>query len=444
MRKGNYGRGQKNTVICIAISLIYLSITYVWNLVSFDMIDIVFLLIMAHSILFVLTKPIKVIKGIRGEVVVLICFSFFALYQLIYALLNVNQSLFETLLTIRELLYFFVAFFFAFYCKFSTKYVKTMVKLELIGCVLYIITFFLGSPISPFFHFKASSVLVGTVRVYRDFTPIPLLVMFVVPYLFTGLIRKTYLWDRKKDTYVLGILLIILGMHLFRARIIVSIMGVVLVILISEEKGKRRRHAKRIMQMIGVVAILIALMVTIPVFRNRLIEGLTDVLYVFSGQELNPYGGTFTYRMWLLNNRIEYLSENNKLFLGMGAISSRNRTSFFGSGSLGALYNPDNAYLTLLPRYGIIGTMFYIGVLIYFAVKGIKNNTQFSIAMSIYIISEIIEGTAGNSALCEYALILFGMLVGLGISEQIQLNEDENAIKERKREYKKVWKNRNQ
>ena len=64
--------------------------------------------------------------------------------------------------------------------------------------------------------------------------------------------------------------------------------------------------------------------------------------------------------------------------------------------------------------------------------------------MSIYIISEIIEGTAGNSALCEYALILFGMLVGLGISEQIQLNEDENAIKERKREYKKVWKNRNQ
>lgn len=428
MENVQYSKRHKLSLSCIIIILVYISITYVWNLVSIDMIDFVFILIMMYSLLFMLSNPVRITRNILGEIRVLVIFSFFSMYQLAYALLNINQPVFETLLTVRELLYFLSAFLFAFYGKFSSIYIKLMIKLELIGCVIYFITFLYGKPISPFANFSASVVIIGTVQIYRDFSPIPLLTMFVCPYLFMGLLNKTYLWNKRKDFYALIIMIFTLGLHLFRTRLILLFFSIVFTILVTEEKEKRKKHIKRIGQVFGILLVIFLIVVAIPVVRERFVEGLTDISYFLSGAELDAHHGTFTYRMWLLSTRIKYLIKNNQFLFGMGAISSRNSTALFGDGVIGLLYNPDNAYLTLLPRYGIIGTTFYIIVLIYFAVKGIKNKTKLSTATGIYIICAVLEGVSGNSALCEYALLLIGMLVGFNMSEQMQINRNREKI----------------
>lgn len=407
------------------IIMIYLSITFFWNLLPFDCIDVCFVIMMCYFIITALKKPIRIYKCISKEMVCLGLFVVFAVWQWVNTKLNVQQSSFETFLTIRELLYICVAFVFAYCCHASEKYMKLIVKLEIIGAVLYLITFLISRPISPFAPFEGGVLTIGSVSVYRDFCPIPLLTFFICPYLFLGITNKKYLWNKEKDIVACIIIFAELLLHFFRTRLTILVLEIVLICLFSVDKNKRNNFMKKAGRVLLVVLMVVVLIVTIPTLRNRLLEGLNDVMYAISGKELNPYTGTFTYRMWLLKYRIEYLIENHKFMFGLGAISSRNNMGIFGKGVLAnemaTIYNPDNAYLTLFARYGLLGTIFYVGSLGYLALQCIKGHTQLSITVGICIFAWIFEGLSSNAAICEYGLVLVGMMVGLCMSEKTQL-----------------------
>jgi O-antigen ligase len=200
------------------------------------------------------------------------------------------------------------------------------------------------------------------------------------------------------------------------------LVDILFVSFISIEKNKRKRILKKIGPAFGVVIAAFVIVACIPTVRNRFAEGIEDISYTLSGNELDPYHGTFTYRMWLFSYRIQYLKEQHKLLFGLGPISSRNNTAYFGNGTLRSdmsiVYNPDNSYMTLLPRYGILGTLFYVGILIILAIRCYKNKTKLSVATAMHIICSLFQGMIGNAALCEYSLMVIGLLVGMCMAEK--------------------------
>lgn len=393
-----------------------------WNLLPFDFIDITFILIMTYFVFSFLKYPIRMNKSICTETVCILLLILFGIIQLVYALFAIKQSAFESFLTVREILYIAVALPIAFYTEVESNIIRFIVKLEIIGSTLYILTALLGRPLSPIAYFSGSSVLVGGIDFYRDFCPIPFMAMFIVPFLTIGIINKKYLWNRKKDMMTVALIVITMAMHLFRTRLLIVLAEIVGVGFFSLEQKKRKKIWKKTQRVILIIVVVGIAFMIVPAIRNRFIEGWNDISYAFSGAELNPYNGTFTYRMWLFSFRIKYLVTNDKLWFGMGAISSRNTTAFFGNGKLGTgmseIYNPDNAYMTLLPRYGVIGTTFYIMILLVLAYRCIKKKTKVSISAGVFILCAIVEGMSGNSALCEYALMIIGLLVGMVMEEK--------------------------
>ena len=420
---------------CLAIVLIYCSITFVWNLLSLDLNDAVFLFLVAAFIISIFRRPLRIKSSLSGEVLCIIAMTAFAIVQFIRAQLSLKQSAFENFLTIREILYILVALPFAFSWITTEKCIRWMVKLELIGAFLYFICFLMKAPISPFAYFPGSSVLIGQNELYRDFCPIPLLTMFICPYIAFGIANRRYIWNRRRDMFCLIAICVTLGLHMFRTRMFVLAIELIVTAVISLEKQKRKNILKRINRAFGILILLSVIAVAVPSIRQRFLEGIRDIAYAMSGNELNPYNGTFTYRMWLFSFRIQYLLENNMLMFGMGAISSRDATAYFGNDSLltsmATVYNPDNAYMTLLSRYGIFGIVFYVGILIILMVLCFKKRSKLSICTAMYIGSMLIEGLSGNSALCEYSLILIGMLVGLCMSEKNSMQRSRLNWRER-------------
>ena len=419
------------TLLNIFILIIYWSITYVWNLVPFDIIDLSFLIIIGYFAFTLVMYPIKIKKTLSMEIICLIAFIVFAIAHFVNAVFTIKQSVFESFLTVREILYISVAFVFAFRFKYKKNNIRFIVKLEVIGCLLYFVTFALGNPISPVANFGASSVLVGAVNIYRDFCPVPLLILFVCPYIALGIANKNYLWNKRKDLSTLLLLIATLGIHLFRTRLMLVLLELIIIGFISIDEKKRRNLIKSLLKAGGILLIVLLIAMCIPTIRNRFVEGFSDILYVVSGGELNPYEGTFTYRMWLFNYRIQYLQEHHKLLFVLGAITSRSTLTLFGNAQipneLRIIYNPDNAYMTMLPRYGIVGVVFYVALLGILSFRCYKEKTQLSVATALYIVCAIFEGMSSNSALCEYALLIIGMLVGMCMSEKN--NKEKNKIR---------------
>lgn len=418
-----YLNSNNNKLMQIITMAIYFSITCAWNLLPIDgMIDIIFFLIVALILLYFLGRKIVIPKQCLSDYIAILFMVIFALLQLLYAMVGVEQTIFETLLTIREILYIIVFFLFASKKYDYSRCLKNLILFECIGSVLYFITLLMGQTLSPVAHYKSAIVQVGTFYLYRDFAPVPLMASFFCPYIFWGIINHKYIWNKRKDFICLCIILAGILAHLFRTKFILLLFGMVLVSLFGDKRNYVLTILKKLLFLgIGLV-ILILIGMNFKIISERFLDGFYDILYAFSGKAYDPFYGSFTYRMWLLRSRFVYLINHNKLLFGLGAISSRNNIPIFGGSMFEpymlTVYNPDNAYMTLIARFGIIGTMFYIGILIFFVVRLLKQRTRLSVATGIYLICAIIEGMTANGVLCESALLIIGTLIGMCQAEK--------------------------
>ena len=91
------------TLLNIFILIIYWSITYVWNLVPFDIIDLSFLIIIGYFAFTLVMYPIKIKKTLSMEIICLIAFIVFAIAHFVNAVFTIKQSVFESFLTVREI-----------------------------------------------------------------------------------------------------------------------------------------------------------------------------------------------------------------------------------------------------------------------------------------------------------------------------------------------------
>lgn len=395
---------------------IYLGINCFYNTISIDFVyDLIFALIVFtlgvqnNRISKKIVLHDKLFNGIN---VILML----PLVNLILSTVAYGYSFFPSLFTAREMLYFIVAYFFSSGRVDKQKIIRTIIKLEAFSCLFYIVNFIISHPISPFAYFKASSVYVGGLSIYRDFSPLPLLPSFSCVFLIIGILNKEYCFSKKKDILTLLLLFFTVLIKMFKTKLLVMVFGAILGILITRKTFKKARKKSR--KIFICSAIVIAFFVfTSPVLRDRFIGGFSEFIIALKENSIDPFHGTGIYRIWLLQSRIRYLQSNGKLLFGMGLVPSDSQVEFFKTGSMvgsmATVYNPDSSYLTLLARYGVVGIVVYISSLIFISRKLFKNKDKISISVAVFLICQIVEGLCGNEMLAQYGPLLMGMMIGL-------------------------------
>ena len=78
----------------------------------------------------------------------------------------------------------------------------------------------------------------------------------------------------------------------------------------------------------------------------------------------------------------------------------------------------DTAYGSLLIRYGMAGILLYILPYIMCIVNYIRKRDPFCKAIALYAFSCLIGGITGHAALCFYAPLKFGILLGIVFKER--------------------------
>lgn len=415
-----------NKIVVWVIIGLYLAVNSFYNLLPLGLApDIVFIGIIAYEIIDVLKNNVKFPRFNRKEFVAITLIICMVFIYIIANILQGQRALFDTFFTAREMLYLLVFYYFAKKGNYSIDVVKVILTLEFVASLLYFINFIIGQPISPIAPYGASSVQIGAFTLYRDHSLMPNLQFFSCSYLYMKLIKKEYVFNKRTDTIYLVSIILATFLKMFRTKIALLVVCFLLAFFLASGKKKVLNMRKIRYGIIAILAV-IAVMLFMPTVRERFVEAFTSVQNSLSLGQYSAYQGTGVYRLWMLESRINYLNENDQLLFGMGLISSRDTTQYFTSGSdtgimsgsLSIVYNSDSAFLTLLPRYGMFGMFFYLLMLILISIGLIKQKSDFSRAVGIFIVCQMLEGVSGNGTLAETGPLLIGLLVGLAVSER--------------------------
>lgn len=165
------------------------------------------------------------------------------------------------------------------------------------------------------------------------------------------------------------------------------------------------------------VLIIGALLVSNPIFYNRLIE-VTSETKVMTGKETS---GNFSFRLLHFYERFEYISQDfEKMFRGLGYIQEKNfKKTIFHTGLLNEageviqLDTGDIAWSIFVVRLGIAGIILYLIwyiKLISFLYKHRYRNKLIS-AYCAYMIVALIFQSLGNAVICSSYYYIIPLLL---------------------------------
>lgn len=137
-------------------------------------------------------------------------------------------------------------------------------------------------------------------------------------------------------------------------------------------------------------------------------------------------GGTFTYRMAMLYERIERLSRENFLdqLFGYGMEYDKDNKSTIVHFKVGkALYTPDISYPVLIVKYGFLGTLIYLMIWIRMAIvcKKYKDENDLALCSYLFIVAIIFNEFSG-SQITFFSWLMFPLLMTVYVQNS-ELND---------------------
>lgn len=410
-----------NKWIYIGMILLYISISDIFGLVDLniwigsggELYDLFFALILIGSIVFTLPYIHIPVSTEEKRLGIAVCMLFgYIIVSGILLILSGRQSPFQTFSVMREV--FYILIFYAFWIgKYKTdKMLKIMIGLELLAECIYLIECFTG-PLTSL-HIQAR---IETVGIWRMYGAAPLYINFLCPLLIYRYQKKEYLFSKKKDILLLILLLCFLVIKLGRSGLFLTLLIILFSIMdASKINAKKFRNAVFLVPLIAMIGIFICI-ILFPAYWNRLWEAIISLMKIRD----HSYGSTLSVRTSTLRVRYDYLVEHKKLFWGLGPM--HNDTKIMFSADIHDLANnsiiaSDTAYGSLLIRYGMAGILLYILPYIMCIVNYIRKRDPFCKAIALYAFSCLIGGITGHAALCFYAPLKFGILLGIVFKER--------------------------
>jgi len=401
--------------------LLYISISDIFGLVDLnawigsggELYDLFFGLVLIGGILF--TLPYIYIPTFKEEIqvgiTVCILFGYIILSGTVL-ILSGRQSSFQTLSVMREV--FYVLIFYAFWKgKYETdKMLKLIIGLELIAELIYFVECFTG-PLTPL-HIQAR---VETVGIWRMYGAAPLYVNFLCPLLIYRHYKKKYIFSKRKDTLLLLLLLGFPVIKLGRAGLFLTLLIVSFSLLDASKKNNKKFKNALFFILLTVIMSVFICIILFPAYWDRIWEAIISLVKVGD----KDYSSTLSVRTSTIQVRYDYLAERGKLFWGLGPMHNDTTISLTTSihdHANCSIIASDIAYGSILIRYGIAGIILYILPYIMCIINYIRKSDPFCKSIALYAFSCLVGGLTGHAALCFYAPLKFGILLGIIFKER--------------------------
>lgn len=411
--------------------LLYLAISDVFGLIDLNVwissggegYDIVFILMLAGSIRS--TWPHIRIPTFKkaGKIGIANCLLFsYIVVSGIVLVVSGGQGVFQTISVMREV--FYILIFYSFWQgKYETdEMLKLIIELELMAELVYFIEFFTGPLTSMHIH--------GTLGIsgnWRFYTATPLFVNFICPLLVYRHYEKKTLFSQKKDIILLFLLLGFQVIKQGRTALVATLL--IVLFSVMDASGRNKRKVINALFLIPTVIIICAFIgnTFFPAYWRRLIEVTEAIINIGN----HSYDSTLSVRTGTIQVRYEYLLNCGKLLFGLGPLHNEATISVSLGASIYDRVNAgvlaiDTAYGSILIRYGIIGLFLYVFPYILCIISYIRKTDLLCKSMALYACGCLIGAMSSHAALCFYAPLKFGILLGIIFKERNAISESSN------------------
>lgn len=423
-------RSSQVSIISILIVLFYLAISDCFGLLDFSLIipgelyDYIAVLTVCTAFLVMLKKSKSIVIRKPPYFVYwpFCAVSIIGIVQAFRLHASGQQSLAESFSVIREILFILLSFAFVAFNFDSNKIIRTIIRLDVISVLVYIIEMLHGGPVfSAALHTSGLYESLGGMRVWRCWVDLPTFELFTTPYLLISITRNKKIFrSRKNDLLALGFILLGIVLKLGRGELIAVIASMAVAYLYVDRPSIGRKIQILVKIFIIFFAFSVIIFFLAPGIFQRLLDGLLAVIF----QRQNS---TVSVRTNTLLIRWNYLVDNKKLIWGLGPYSYKSKLiidPYDTYGTNSGVFSPDSAYATFLVRYGIFGTAIYIYGFIKNHLVFLKRNSRISLSIAAFMIGSLIAGFSGYDMLGKQTLLKVAILIGLSANERLSTNEN--------------------
>lgn len=330
----------------------------------------------------------------------------------IACIVSKTQGFMSTVLVLREVYYVLIFLPFLFFDYDIKKMLRVLLTVDILGSLIKTLEIFTG---------PLTSVHVGgiyestTVWMWRCFSEVPLLSFFLCPLLIYGLLQKQYILCKWGD--IVACLIIFVGRFFDMSRMAMFALIVVCSIAYVFGRGNGWKTigtqlGKMFLIFCGLVVILI---ITFPSIVRRFINGFLELFHLYGADYTSEFN--LAYRTGTLLDRWEYLKHHNKLLFGFGPL--HNDLDIW-VGDRGGIANagvvaPDTAYGALLLRFGCIGVILIVLMLLWIAVMLLMQKCTVTKSAGLLIIGNLINGICEHPCLGFAAFLVMGVVLGIAL-----------------------------
>jgi hypothetical protein len=346
----------------------------------------------------------------------LIAFYIFLLLSIFVDIFINKTNIISVIKTPRHWL--FLSCIFIFYYIPSNeveKLIKYLFGITSIISIIMLIDFTTGIKIINIDNVKEISV--SGVEYTRGLIPSTYTLFFIF------LLISNYFNFSKGFKYLyISLLLAVIFASMIRSLLTAAIIGILMTILFKE-----KLKLKNIVISILSFIILISIITSIPLVKERISSGIEDLTTIDVKRGNN--NGTFSYRILNLTERVNYIFNKTQYSLfGIGNIEEKNFKEVFvfgltdeSTGNVVQTNSPDIAWTNLILRLGFLGTLFYL--VFYLSTFGIymyRKTSPLSLTLFIYLFINFTMISFASWNIAQGQFMLFPMLLYFYITRNIE------------------------
>lgn len=330
----------------------------------------------------------------------------------IVCILSGTQGVMSTILVLREMYYILIFLPFLFFEYDIKKIVQVFLAIDVLGSIIKTVEIFTG----PLTLVHVGGIYESTtVWMWRCFSEVPLLSFFLCPLLIYGLLQKKYIICKWGD--MIACLILFVGRFFDMSRMAMFALLVVCSIAFIFGKGNTwKTIGAQIGKMLLIFSILvIILLITFPSIVKRFANGVLELFHLYGEDYTSEFN--LAYRTGTLLDRWEYLKQHNRLLFGFGPL--HNDLNIW-VGDRGGIANagvvaPDTAYGALLFRFGCVGVILIVTMLLWLAIMLLRKKCIITKSAGLLIIGNLINGICEHPCLGFAAFLVMGVVLGVAL-----------------------------
>lgn len=331
-------------------------------------------------------------------------------------ILSGTQGTVSTILVLREMYYIVIFLPFLFWNYDINKMLRVLLVVDIFGSIVKTLEVFTG----PLTVYHVQGIYeTTTVGMWRCYSEVPLMTYFLCPLLIYGILQKRYIFNKWLD--IVACLILFMGRFFDMSRMAMFALLFVCSVAYIFGKGSSVKSIMTQVRNLCILGVILfgLLLALFPNVVMRFVNGVRELFHLYGDDYTSEFN--FAYRTGTMIDRWEYLKQHGRLLFGFGPL--HNDLDIWigdrGGPINGGVVAPDTAYGTFLFRFGCIGLIIIIILLLWFAIVMLRQRGVVGKSVGLLVIGDMINGICEHPCLAFSSFLVIGIVLGIAMKEKI-------------------------